>query len=60
MTQPDHPAADATDETVDDGQQRVALDEGFFREQVDRIVAEARREAAGGDQPSSYGGPTYY
>jgi hypothetical protein len=56
----DNPTGDGTDETVADGQPVDLLSEEFFREQVARIVAETCRESAGGDPPSSLGGPTYY
>ena len=60
MSQIDNPAGDGTDETVADDRPLDLLSEEFFREQVARIVAENCRESAGGDPPSSLGGPTYY
>ena len=60
MKQIDNPPGDGADETVADERPVTALTEDFFREQAARIEAEACREAAGGDPPSSYGSSARY
>jgi hypothetical protein len=48
--------ASQADDPLDDGPPIDHLDEAYFLAEVARIMADARRRAAGGDPPSSHTG----
>ena len=47
---------DQPDDLLDDGPPIDHLDDAYFLAEVDRIMAEARRRAAGGEPPPSFSG----
>jgi hypothetical protein len=53
---PSIPAPPESDDLLDDSPPIDHLDEAYFLEEVARIMADARRRAAGGDPPPSFSG----